>query len=356
MKIWIDLRFLENTLYSQYIQRIIQHFIKQKEDTSFIIYSNSEKLSFSWKNIETKQVNIEIWSLQEQTKYLKILKEDKNDLMLFFDQHKPILYKDDYYTIVAWLKDVYYQDFSNYFTKYKFLLLLEKNLKNSKKLICFDENTHDELIERLNILEDKIEMIPGAFLEKSKQLDAEQLKIDISSKYNLQGNYLVYSGGNGIEKNLDRLLQVFYRLKKENYPLTLILLGDAIAKDLSLRNLIIKYELQDRVNFLGSIKDSEKNLLYKNSTWVIFPSLYEPFPFKLSEAVYSSTPIIASKLENIEKIFGDNIHYFSPISANNMVTELKQFIENKEKTKDYSEIKNNFSIINSAKKLLTIIQ
>jgi|TARA_Y100001960_G_C14679287_1_gene830239 hypothetical protein len=39
-----------------------------------------------------------------------------------------------------------------------------------------------------------------------------------------------------------------------------------------------------------------------------------------------------------------------------MVTELKQFIENKEKTKDYSEIKNNFSIINSAKKLLTIIQ
>lgn len=356
MKIWIDLRFLKNTLYSQYIKFIIDYFIQQRENTSFIVYTNDEKLRFPWKNIEIKVVNIEIGSIQEQTKYLKILKDDNNDLMLFFDQHKPILYKDDYYTIVAGLKDVYYQDFSNYFTKYKFLLLLEKNLKNSKKLICFDENTSDELIERLNILENKIEMIPGAFLENSKQLDPEQLKIDISSKYNLQGNYLVYSGWNGIEKNLDRLLQVFYRLKKENYPLTLILLGDSIAKDLSLRNLIIKYELQDRINFLGSIKNSEKTLLYKNSTGVIFPSLYEPFPFKLSEPVFSNTAIIASKLENIEKIFGNNIHYFSPISANNMVHELKKFIDLKEKTKDYSEIKTQFSVKNSAKELLSIIQ
>ena len=38
------------------------------------------------------------------------------------------------------LKDIYYQNFSNYISKYKYLYLLEKNLKNSRKVICFDEN------------------------------------------------------------------------------------------------------------------------------------------------------------------------------------------------------------------------
>jgi hypothetical protein len=55
---------------------------------------------------------------------------------------------------------VYYDNFDSFFKKYKYLYLLEKNLKNSKKVICLDENTKNELIERFNIKEEQIQILP----------------------------------------------------------------------------------------------------------------------------------------------------------------------------------------------------
>jgi hypothetical protein len=57
------------------------------------------------------------------------------------------------------LKDIYYSNFSNYFEKYFFNYLIENNLKNSSKIICFDKNTNNELIEKFNIYEEKINII-----------------------------------------------------------------------------------------------------------------------------------------------------------------------------------------------------
>jgi hypothetical protein len=110
-------------------------------------------------NFHVKYINIECGSIAEQIKFNTILKSDKNTVMVFFDHHKPLLYKGEYYTILSGLKDIFYQNFSNYFDKYKYLYLLENNLKNSKKILCLDENTKDELIERFNTTEEQITLL-----------------------------------------------------------------------------------------------------------------------------------------------------------------------------------------------------
>jgi len=83
--------------------------------------------------------------------------------MIFFDIHKPIMYKKDYYIFIPSLKRIYYQNFNTYFKKYKYLYFLKWSTKYAQKIICFDENTKDELSERLDIKENKIFLLKQFF-------------------------------------------------------------------------------------------------------------------------------------------------------------------------------------------------
>jgi glycosyltransferase involved in cell wall biosynthesis len=356
MKIWLDLRFIWDNLYSTFVIELVKNLIKQDKENKFIIYTNSILEWFNFSNIEIKNVWIKNSSLKEQTTYLKILKNDKNNLMLFFNHYKPVFYVWNYFTILPSLKDIYYSDFSNHIEKYIFLYLLEKNLKKSTKIICFDKNTNDELIEKFNIEENKIKILPWFFPNWEKLNSVEDLKINIRTKYDIKNDFFIYSWWEWVEKNYEKLIHVFERLKKEKINIDLVFLWDTISKNIPLRNLILKLEMHKNIHFIWVIKPAEKVLFYKNSLWVIFSSFYEPFPFRLTEPLYFNTPIIASDLKNIKSIFWDTIDYISPISVNNIYEEIKRFIEQEKKEVNYEEIKKNYTKEITINKLLEIIK
>lgn len=356
MIIGIDLRFLENNTYSNFAKNLVKNLIHTQSDVHFNIYTkNPDLFDVDTKNCHVKFIDIDCWSLTEQTKFLKILKNDKNTLMLFFDYNKPLYYNWEYYTILSWLKDIFYQNFSNYFHKYKYLYLLEKNLKKSKKILCFDENTKDELIERFNINQEKINLLDGFFLENTFHSEDKDISLDIKTKFQIWEKYFIYSWGDGIEKNLDRLIHVFHRLHKENFDLGLIFLWDKIWKNIELRNHVIENGLQKHIHFIDSVKPWEEQLLYQQSLAVIFPSLYESFPFRLSNPMILNIPILASKLHNIENIFEDKIEYFSPISTSSILNTIKNFTE-KKSSQNYSSILEKNNIQHTTKQLIDIIR
>jgi hypothetical protein len=94
--------------------------------------------------------------------------------------------------IVSSLKDVYYSNFSSLIEKYKNIFLLEKNLKNASKVICLDENTRNELTERFNIKEDKINVLQ-AFFKKKQENQPQDIVIDAKTKYQIEHDFFVYS-------------------------------------------------------------------------------------------------------------------------------------------------------------------
>lgn len=356
MIIGIDLRFLENNTYSHFAQDLVKNLIHTQSDVQFNIYTkNPDLFELDATNFHVKYTNIECWSIAEQTKFNQILKSDNNTLMIFFDHNKPLLYKWEYYTVLSWLKDIFYQNFSNYFDKYKYLFMLEKNLKNSKKILCFDENTKDELIERFNTTEEQITLLDGFFIENDFNSDDKDITLDIRSKFQIWEKYLIYSGWDGIEKNLDRLIHVFHRLHKEDSPLDLVFLWWKIGKNIDLRHAVIENNLQQHIHFIDSVKPWEEKLIYQQSLGVIFPSLYESFPFRLSNPFLLSTPILASKLLNIEHVFGESITYFSPISTSSILEAVKSFIQ-KPKKASYTHILEKNNIENTTKKIIEIIR
>ena len=207
----------------------------------------------------------------------------------------------------------------------------------------------------LNIEEKKINIIAPFFIDKSNPL-INDLKIDIRSKYNIKNDFFIYSWGDWIEKNIDRLVHAFFRLNKENKnELDLTILWDEISKNINLRNLILSKNLQNNIHFLWTLNINEKSFIYDNCLWVIFPSLYESFPFMLSEPLYKNKPLIVSNLDNIKNILWNKAYYFSPISTSSIVETINKFILEWEKTVDYSNILKKYNKLASAQKLLKII-
>lgn len=357
MQIGLDLRFLQDDMYSQFVLQLVTHLINKEKSDVFVIYTNTPLSQLQQPHTRIKCVNIKNGGWKEQTLFHKILQHDNNDCVIFFNHFKPIFYKEFYFIVLSSLKDVYYQEFDSYWQKYKYLYLIEKNLKKAHKTICFDTSTKNELIERFNLREDKIEIMPWFFIEQfSENSDTlyDVKNLDIRVKYGLQNEFIMYSWEDSIEKNLEKLLYVLEKLDNKN--LDLIFLGDKISKNIPLRNLIIKHNLQERVKFLWFIKEGEKKILYKISLWFVYPSLYETFPFTMGEALLFDVPIIASNLKSISHIFWDTITYFSPISKNSMLESLKGFINTKKYAPNYMHIKDNCNPHTTVESLLKIIK
>ena len=356
MKIWLDLRFINDDLYSAFTLELVETIITLDQDNTYTIYTNKFLEWYESINSKIKNINIKNGSFKEQTTYLNILKKDKQNIMIFFNHYKPVFYVWNYITVLPGLKDIYYSNFSNYFKKYSYIYLLEKNLKKSKFIIYFDNNTKEELIEKYNIEEKRTKFLPWFFPYAEKLNNTENLNLNIRAKYNIKNKYLIYSWWEWVEKNYDKLVKAFKKLKDEWTEIDLVFLWETISRNIPLRNFILNLEMQNNIHFIWVIKPAEKILFYKNSIWNIFPSLYEPFPFRLTEPLYFDTPIIASDLKNIKNIFNDQINYFSPISVNSMYEEIKKFIWEKNKVIDYSNIKEKYLVKNTATSLLEIIK
>jgi glycosyltransferase involved in cell wall biosynthesis len=132
-------------------------------------------------------------------------------------------------------------------------------------------------------------------------------------------------------------------------------LGWKIWKNIDLRHAVIENDLQKNIHFIDAVKPWEEKLIYQQSIGVIFPSLYESFPFRLSSPLLLSIPILSSKLTNIEHVFWSSISYFSPISTTSILEAIKLFMQTSSKA-NYTKILEKNNIENTSKQLIDIIR
>lgn len=357
MKIWIDLRLTSNdSLYTNFIRILTENLIKTDKDNSYIIYSNHNIDIDLQINCELKIVNEKPWSFSEHISLNSSFKNERFSLMIFFNHEIPIFYKENFIIFVPSLKELFFNT-KWFFEKWKYNLLMNISLKNCKKVICLDNSTSQELNEKLNIKEELIETITPFFLTNSDtKKESPKLNVDIKSKYNLKFEYLIYDGWNQPNSNLSKLFKAIIALKNKKIDINLLMLSDETISDIDLRQEIIDYNIQDRVFFIWNVKSSEEKSYYTQSLWIVFPSIYESFPFRLSKALNYNVPIIASKIPSIENTIWDSIILFNdPISATNLIETLEKHLTNKVPKVNYKDLLNNFPLKNTTKILKEII-
>ncbi len=356
-KIWLDLRFLKkDNYYSQFIYELIWTFIKQTPEYFYNIYID---LSFSnlnfWENTKNIFPLAKYKSIREQTHLTKKIYKDRNDLVIFFSYNKPLNFKGNYISFIPELSNFHFPLKQNILIRYFNNIIFNNTCKNAKQIICFDKKTQSEINDKLNISEEKISILKPFFskiiLNKNENL--KNLTLNLETKYNIKWNYFIYNSGIWTEKNLNKILKVFKKIKENNLNLNLIILDNETIRDLDFRKQVINENMTDKIFFIWNIWEYEKDYFYKNSNWIILPHLYNVFPFSLSKALNYNINIFSSDLKNLKNILWEKIKYFNP---NNLEDIYNKLIQINRQNNNYLEIFDNNNISNSIEDLKKIIK
>jgi alpha-1,3-rhamnosyl/mannosyltransferase len=145
-------------------------------------------------------------------------------------------------------------------------------------VIAVSEFTRRELIELLDVPDEKIRVIPNAVGPDFTQ-DGEAAT----------GDYVLAVGTLEPRKNLERLVDAVRRMDKE-----LRVVGARGWGKVKVEG--------NGVSWLGEVTDAELARLYRGASCVAYPSLYEGFGIPVLEAMACGAPVVTTRGTAMEEV------------------------------------------------------
>lgn len=198
-------------------------------------------------------------------------------------------------------------------------------------VLTVSEFSKKAITKHLHIPEVKIHAIhldaPPAFHDSPD----EDLKVKIKNKYNLHDAYAIYPASYNPHKNHLNLLKAIVLLR-DNYKkrVPLVLTGFTHKENMiyqSVLQFIKNYALENQVNILGYIPPEEMPYVYFNSSFMVFPSLYEGFGIPLVEAMKAQCPIVCSNKGSIPEIVADAALQFNPADPEDIALKMLKLMD-----------------------------
>jgi len=230
--------------------------------------------------------------------------------------------------------------------------------KKADKIITISVNTSRDLIKNFKVPPRKIKMIHMGVSENFRVVDSGLVKRLLRDKYKISKPYILYVGRNEPHKNLKAVILAYLKLPdnlKSNY--NLVLVGKEDEKyNQPIRDIINKYNIEEKVIFAGYVEDSELPYIYSGASVFVFPSFYEGFGLPILEAMACGVPVVASDSSSLPEVGGDAALYSNPAHVKGISDNIKNLLEDGILRDDmikrgFRQIK-NFTWFNAANNLI----
>ena len=330
MKILFDYSIFFHQKYggiSRYFLNLQEQFLKKNIETK--IFAPIHNNIFLKNN---KNQNISNFYLENYPLFTRKIFKNFNHYSskLFCKTYKPHVIHKTFYeknvsneqckriiTVYDLIHEIYSKDY-NYDKDNK---PKEKALESVDKIICISNKTKEDLINFYNIDEKKIDVI---YLGIQKFSDFKEKKL-----IKIEKPFLLYVGDRGKYKNFSNFIKAYSLSKKLKNDFNIICCGGGkITKNE--KNFISNLNIDNSKILQIEVTDNELAYLYKNSTALVYPSLYEGFGLPTIEAMSLGCPVICSNHEAIMEAVGKAAKIFDPSN----IEEIKNCIEETIYSKD----------------------
>lgn len=325
MRIGIDCRtYGPNHGYiGKYLQSFIDHIDKNEDTNEYVLFFSERDFGEfvpSSPRIRTVKTRAESGSAMEQLSFPLELRKAKLDLMFFSGPIMPLAYTGKTVSMVPDLVSYFYPEKHQKGSGMRFLhnFLLRQSMRKSSRIIVWSEVLKRDIIEIFDTPEEKIEVIAPMCLA-TKLTGKDDGKAFLNQE-KISEKYLLSVGELREYKNIPRLLQTYPLLIKESgMDMDLVLVGKEDPSYHDIRSNLIQLGLQGRVHIYNILEDDKIDILYKNASAYILPSLYEGSEQSVLSALDYGLPIISSLLPSIVNVLGkDGAAFFRPMSAADM--------------------------------------
>jgi glycosyltransferase involved in cell wall biosynthesis len=185
-------------------------------------------------------------------------------------------------------------------------LALPRVVRAATRLIAVSEFTRRELLEILDVPEEKVRVIPNAVGPPFEARgDAAE------------GDYVLAVGTLEPRKNLPRLVDGFQRAGLNGCRL--LVAGASGWGSVPLGS--------NGVSWLGEVGDEELARLYRGARCVAYVSLYEGFGLPVLEAMACGAPVVAGRNEAAEEVAGSAAVLVDPLDPDAIAAGLAEAID-----------------------------
>lgn len=200
---------------------------------------------------------------------------------------------------------------------------LQRAIKSASKLVAISQQTKKDLKRYFKVPGERIEVM---YLGVK---DLPSTEFDFSATYPNLDQYFIYVGRLELRKNLLNIIKAFNQfVTNTNAPVTLLLCGSRGFGYTSIKKLIKKLKLEDKVLLAGYVPANHLPALYQRSRGVIFASQYEGFGLNILEGFALGVPVMTSNFGAMAEIAGNAALLVDPKNVNEIAHGYRELYKN----------------------------
>lgn len=200
--------------------------------------------------------------------------------------------------------------------------------RTADRIIAVSRNTADDLVQWLDLPEDRIVVIPEAPSPRIQRVTGTSLNV-FRMRSGIDRPYILAVGTLEPRKNLDFFLKVFASVA-DRIPHQLVLVGPEGWMTESFHQTLRTLNLGERVRLTGFVSDAELGGWYSGADVFVFPSLYEGFGLPAVEAMTCGAPILASDASCFPEVIGDEGMLVPPMELEGWADALLRLVLDRE--------------------------
>lgn len=219
---------------------------------------------------------------------------------------------------------LYPQFFSRSFALY-YRNIIPRIVRESAAIITDSESTRADLVRLLDADPDKVVVVPLGASRSFRQRLAKSRLEAVRERYQLPDKFFLSLSSLEPRKNLDRLINA-YRVMPDDVVaetgLVIVGSGNRVFAEPDIAAGIAKVR-RGRVMALGYVPAEDLPAIYRLSTALVFPSLYEGYGLPVIEAMAASTPVITSNRSSLPEVAGNAAVLIDPESIEELAAAME---------------------------------
>lgn len=145
-----------------------------------------------------------------------------------------------------------------------------------------------------------------------------------NGKSHVSGKYMFYPAQFWKHKNHEILVRAIVKLKKKGIHVKFVFVGSDKGNLDNIKALISDEGVEDNIEILGFVPDSDMYMLYKNARAMVMPSIFGPTNIPPLEAMYMGCPVAVSNRYAMPEQVGDAGLTFDPYDIEEIADMLEK--------------------------------